>query len=139
LAAPIAVTVAIAGLEEVQETWLVIPATEPSLNVPFAVNCCEPPKLIVAVAGETAIDVRVAFVTISVAVPTWPLKIPETVTVPGETPVAKPILPELLLSVAIPEDEDVHITEEVRSWASPFAKVPVALNCACVLAGIETL
>ena len=52
LALPLAVTVAVAGLEEVQETWLVIPATEPSLNVPLAVNCCDPATLMVAFTGD---------------------------------------------------------------------------------------
>ena len=83
LAVPFALTVATDGVEELQSTWLVIFITEPSLKVPFAVNTCEPPTLTAALPGVTAIEFRVALVTVIDAVPTWPLNTAEMVTLPG--------------------------------------------------------
>jgi hypothetical protein len=57
--------------------------TDPSLNVPFAVNTCELPALIAALEGVTAIEFSVAFVMVSEAVPTCPPNTAEIVTFPG--------------------------------------------------------
>ena len=70
-------------VEDVQTTVLVMPDVDPSLNVPVAVNCCDPPALIEALAGLMVIDTKVALVTVSEAVPTWPAKTAEIVAVPG--------------------------------------------------------
>jgi len=93
----------------------VIPAVEPSLKVPLAVNCCELPTFMLAVTGVTATDVRVALVTVREAVPTWPANTAVMVTVPGATPVAIPMLPPALLMVATEEEDDVQVTADVRS------------------------
>lgn len=82
-ASPPELTVATDGVEEVHAHWAVIPTTDPSLNVPFAVNCCVEPLLIEEDAGVTEIDTRVALVTLSVAVPTCPWKTAEIVALPG--------------------------------------------------------
>jgi hypothetical protein len=78
--------------------------------------------------GVTAMDVRVALLTVRVAVPTCPAKAAEIVVLPGATPVATPVLVGALLTVAMEEAEDVQVAAEVKSCVSPLAKVPIALN-----------
>lgn len=69
----------------------------------------------VAVAGVTATEVRVAFETVREAVPTWPANTAVMVTVPGATPVATPMLPPALLMVATEDEDEVQVTAGVRS------------------------
>ena len=83
LAEPLELMVATEGFEELHNTWLLMLITEPSLNVPFAVNVWAVPVLIDAFEGVTAIESSVAFVTVSDAVPTCPLNTAEIVTFPG--------------------------------------------------------
>src|SRR5881275_464817 len=40
--------------------------------------------------------------------------------------------------VAIEDDDEVHVTAELRSCVSPLAKVPIALNCAWIVCGTLT-
>ena len=51
VASPFALIVATLTLEEVHAACPVMPMTEPSLNVPVALNCCEAPTLMLALAG----------------------------------------------------------------------------------------
>ena len=88
--------------------------TDPSLKVPFARNCSEAPTLIVGFAGPTAIECRVAFVTVRVVVPLSPLNTAVIVVVPGATPVTTPLLSFVLLIVATDGEDEVHVTAEVR-------------------------
>jgi len=116
------------GFEELQFAWPVRPSTDPSLNVPEAMNCCEAFTEIDALPGVTAIEFRVAFVTVRAAVPTCPAKTAEIIVLPGCTPVADPAVLCALLMVAIDDFEDVQVTKPVRSCLSPLLNVPVALN-----------
>ena len=102
--------------------------TELSLKVPVAVNCCELPKLIDGLAGATVMDCNVAFVTVRVAVPLWPTKAAEMVVLPGATPVARPLVADALLTVATEDEDEVHVTADVRLRLCPSAKFPVALS-----------
>lgn len=88
-----------------------------------------------ALPGVTAIELRVAFVTVRAAVPTCPAKTAEIVVVPVCTPVADPAVLCALLMVAIDDFEDVQVTKPVRSCLSPLLKVPVALNWAWMVSG----
>jgi hypothetical protein len=83
----------------------------------------------VAVAGVTAIDVRVVFVTVSCAVPEIPLTVSVAVIVtePTATPVATPCVPGELLMVATEEFEELQVGEGI-TLVVPSAKVPVAVN-----------
>ena len=63
--------------EELHVTWLVKSRADPSLKVPVAVNCCDPPTEIEAVEGVTAMETRVALLTVSVAFPVCPAKTAE--------------------------------------------------------------
>jgi hypothetical protein len=73
-------------------------------------------------------DVRVALLTVRVAVPTCPANPAEIVVLPGATPVATPALVCALLIVAMDETEDVQVAAEVKSCVSPLANVPIARN-----------
>lgn len=76
-------------------------------------NCCVAPAAMLAVAGETAIEVRVAVapLTVRLAAPLTPLSDAVTVAVPEATPVASPAE----LTVAVAELELVQVTLEVTS------------------------
>src|SRR5262249_38399562 len=50
---------------------------------------------------------------------------------PAATPVASPLIPVVLLIVAIPVADELQVTEVARSRVLASLKVPVALNC-CV-------
>jgi len=101
----------------------------PSLYVPVAVYCWVPPMSIVAVAGVTAMLVRVgAAVTFRTAVPVIVPELAVIMDVPAATPVASP--PGLLI-VAVPGVPEVHVTREVMISVPPLLYVPVATYC-CV-------
>jgi hypothetical protein len=80
-----------------------------SVYVPVAVNCCVRPLVIVGFAGVTAIDCRVAAVTVSTVEPTTP-SVALIVLVPTPAPVAKPPV----VMVAVPGVPDAHVICEVR-------------------------
>lgn len=90
LAAPAATPVAIPEklmlatelLSEPQETPFVRSWLEPSLNVPVAVNCWNPPTGKVGRYGEIVMELSVAEVTCREAVAFMPLKLAEMVVLP---------------------------------------------------------
>src|ERR1700676_3175103 len=69
VAKPAALIVATVTAEELHVAVLVRFCVVPSLNVPVALNCCVPPFRTDGFAGVTAIDTRVAGVTVSVVLP----------------------------------------------------------------------
>ncbi len=69
-AAPEELIVAKELLDESHETWRVMSIALPSLKCPVAVKFWVAPSAIDALDGRIVMDVRVAFVTVSVAVPT---------------------------------------------------------------------
>jgi len=69
-----------------------------------------------AVPGETAIDVTALVATLSCAVPVMPLREADNLAVPGATPVAIP--PAVM--VAIAALELVHLTDDVTSAVVPL-------------------
>jgi len=127
VASPAALIVATVVSDELHVTVLVIFCVELSLNVPVAVNCCVFPAATDGFAGVTAIDTRVAFVTVSVVDPTTLPLVALIVELPAFTPVAKP---EALIvaTVVVP---DAHVTLPVKSCVELSLNVPVAVNC-CV-------
>jgi hypothetical protein len=115
LAKPVAFMVATFTLDEDQVTWPVRCSVEPSLKLPVAANCWNVPRAMSALLGVTASEVKVALVTVSDAVPTCPANSADTVAVPGATPIASPLDPPELLTVATDAGDEVHDTDEVRS------------------------
>src|SRR6202022_2729458 len=92
----------------------------PSLYVPVAVNCCVLPLAIDGFAGVTAMETRVAAVTVSVVLPE---------TAPE---VACMDVDPLPTAVATPAAVELHVAVLVRFWVPPSLYIPVAVNC-CVL------
>jgi len=74
------------------------------------------PEGMLAVPGETAIDVTALAATLSCAVPVTPLRDADTLTEPGATPVAIP--PAVMVTIA--GFELVHLTDEATSASAPL-------------------
>ncbi len=66
------------------------------------------------VAGVTAIDTRLAALTVSVVEPWMLPRLAEIVVEPMATPEARPLVPEALLMVAAAVLEELHVTAFVR-------------------------
>jgi hypothetical protein len=92
VARPEVFTVATAVFELVQLTLPVRSAVEPSLYLPVAVNCWVAFAAMLPVAGETAMEVRVATGTgtVTVALALTPLRVAVTVAEPEASAVARP-------------------------------------------------
>jgi hypothetical protein len=54
------------------------------------------------------------------------------VVVPATDEVTNPLEPAVLLIVATPVSEELHVTEVVKSCVVPFEYVPVAMSCLVV-------
>jgi len=97
----------------------------PSLNVPIAVNCSLEPMFSEPDAELTAIDWRVAEVTVStIVLETTPLCVALTLVVPPATPAAKPVAAIVATEVL----EELQVAELVRFCVLPSLNVPVAVN-----------
>lgn len=90
-------------------------------------NCWVAPALMLEVMGETAIEVTVMAIgiTVSVAVAVNSFAAAVMVVVPAATPVANPT--ELTVATAV--FDDVHVTPEVSAPVAPLLKVALAVNC----------
>jgi len=86
----------------------------PSEKLPVAVNCCWVPTSMDGLVGVTVRELSVALETFSVPVPDTLPELAVIVVAPPETPVATPLVPEVLLIVATAGEEEVHETEVVR-------------------------
>ena len=114
-AKPALLTVAVAGLEELQVAELVRFWVVPSANVPVAVNCWFEPTGIEGLAGVIAIEVR-AGDTVKVVHRVIEPEVAVMVLDPAATPVANPVL---VMVAAAPFDE-LHVTELVRLLVVPL-------------------
>ena len=119
---PLASTAATAVLLLLHATARAVRAF-PWLSRRVAVSCCVPFTTTTALVGETETVATGAGNTVSDAEPVTPPLEAETVVVPCATAVSEP----LVLTVAMPELADVHVT--VRSVnTTPFAAFTVALS-----------
>src|SRR5512133_3815481 len=115
IASPVLPTIATAGAEDVHCATEDTSCCVPSLKVAVAVNCWVTPSATDAFAGEIASDCTDAFVTVRDALEAFiPWKEALIVTVPGATPVARP-----LLMVAIVNDVVCQYPCRVRSCVEP--------------------
>src|ERR1700733_12704487 len=125
LARPAALIVAMVVVPEVQVTLDVRLCVVPSLNVPVAVNCWVAPLAIDGFTGVTAIDCRVAAVTVRVVEPLIAPDVAVMVEVPTAAALARP--PVLIVAmVVVPE---VQVTVDVKFCVVPSLNIPVAVNC----------
>jgi len=83
VARPLTVIEAIPIADDFQVTTPVTSCTLPSEKVPVAVNCCAIPRGILGFAGDTAIEVMTAEVTVRVVDPEIVPEVAEIVLLPG--------------------------------------------------------
>jgi len=83
--------------------------------VPVAVNCWVVPTARLGLAGVTAIDCKVATVTVRVVVPETLPRVAVMIEVPAATPVARPPV-EI---VATEEVAEAQVTEAVMALVVP--------------------
>ena len=107
--------VAVAGVPEAQVAVAVRICVLPSLYVPVATKFCVAPLAMETVAGVTAIETRVAAVTVSVVMPTMVPLVAEITVVPSATALARPWEAAALEIVAVPVVADTQVTVAVRS------------------------
>jgi hypothetical protein len=79
--------------------------------------------------GVTAMETSVAAVTVNVVEPDTEPDVAPMVVVPTLAPVARPLLPAALLTVATFALEEAQVTDAVRSCVVASEYVPVAVNC----------
>jgi hypothetical protein len=110
-----------------------------SEKVPTALNCCNTPRGIEEFAGVTTIEISVALVTVSVAVPEMAPDAARMVVVPAVRPRTVPLVGiESLIEPTAGADE-VQVTLLVMFCVLPSAYVPVAVNEVAVVAAIDML
>jgi hypothetical protein len=106
-------------------------------------NCCSTPRGIEEFAGVTAMEVTVALVTVSVAVPEigpdGDVALAVIVVVPAVEPKTVPFVGIVLLIEATVGEDEVQFTVLVMFCVLPSAKVPVAVNEVAVVAAIDML
>jgi hypothetical protein len=124
VARPDALIVATDVVAEAHVTWLVKFSVVLSENVPVAVNCCVKPLATLGSAGVTAIDSRIAALTVNVVEPVMLSSVALIVEVPVATPVAIPAA----VIVATEVVADAHVTWLVRFSVELSENVPVAVN-----------
>jgi hypothetical protein len=130
---PVSLMVATPVLDESHVTDSDMSCTDPSEKVPEAANCCVSPKGIFALGGVMVIEDKTAGVTDSDAEgELTKSKIAVMNVVPVLTDVTNPLVAAVLLIVATPVSDDVHVAHVVRLWSAPSARVPEAVNC-CVV------
>lgn len=96
---------AIAACEELHATVAVMSCVLLSLKVPVATNCLEAPTGMLEFTGVTAIETKLAPVTVSIALPVTDPEVALTLAVPAATPVANP--EESMLATLGAEDDQL--------------------------------
>jgi len=125
---PVALTVALAIVEEDQTTRSVMSHVLASLFVPVATICCVVFTGTIGFAGVTEMETGVAHTFALVTVICVEAeKLPEcAVTI--VMPVALPVTTPAALTDAVVASAELHVTEDVRSLLLPSEKVPVACS-----------
>lgn len=132
VANPVVLMVAAFVFDESHVTEVVNTCGGPLVNVPVAVNCLvvsPSAREIVAGSGVTAIDTSTGGVTVSVALllDVTLKRLAVIVVVPCATDVASPFV--LILMLATPDCDEIHVTADVKSSMLPSEYVPLALYC----------
>ena len=115
VARPLLLTVATDVLDELQVTCAVISWLVPSEYLPEAASCWLFPAGMLGLAGVTDMEVRVAAVTVRVALPEILPEVAAMVARPAAPDVARP----LLLTVATELLDELQVTCVVISWLVP--------------------
>ncbi len=120
----VASSVATVVVLEVQVASLDTSETVPSENVPVAVKGTVTATPTVGLVGESAIETRLAEVTVSCAVPVTEALEAVIVLLPAASPVATPVL-AILPVVGL---DEVHVAVAVTSCVVPSLNVTTAWN-----------
>ena len=123
-ASPWLLIVTAAGFEEAHKADAVMSCVLLSLKVPVAVNCLAVPTAMLEFAGVTAIETKVAPLTVTLALPVTEPEMAEIVACPADNALTRP--EELTEALLVAEDDQVT---EVSNCVLPSSKVPVAVNC----------
>jgi hypothetical protein len=114
VARPLTVIEAMLVMDDFQVTTPVTSCTLPSEKVPVAVNCCAIPRGMLAFAGDTAIEVTTAEVTVRVVDPETAPRVAEIVVLPAASAFASPWVGMLVLIVTAAVLEEFQVTLPVR-------------------------
>lgn len=125
VASPAAPMVATAVFDDLHVTCVVRSCVLLSEKVPMAVNCRVKPRGMLSAEGVIAIDLSRGAVMESVVDSVTLPKVALIVVKPTDREVASPVVP----MVATLKFDEVHTACRVRSCATLFDKVPVAVNC----------
>ena len=128
--------VAVKVVPELHVTLLVITWVLLSEYVPTATICCVVPLAILGVDGVIAIELNVALLTVKFSVPDILPSVAVILKLPEATGVNNPLLPTVLLIVAIADTLEPHVTFVVKFWVLPSEYVPVAVNCCVMPSGV---
>ena len=126
---PLTVMEATEDEDELQPTTLVTFWVVPSEKVAVAVYCWLTSSDKLAFAGEMAIDVDIAEVTVNDAVPEMEPEVAVMATVPAATPRDNPFVGDVSFTVATAVFEELQSTLDVRFCVLLSVYVPVAMNC----------
>src|ERR1700678_2518641 len=116
LANPLPLTVTAALLEDAQVLDEVRSWVLPSVYMPVAVSCCEPPVEILAASGLIAIDANEGGLTVREAEAVRDSKLAVIVEEPWATVAASPVMPTLATDVVL-EDQSINV---VTSCTDPL-------------------
>ena len=117
----------IEALDEFQVTDTVISWLVPSEKVPMAINCWEAPTGMLRLAGVTAMENKVADVTVSVMLTEIPSEVAVMIAVPA---VPAAVVTRPLLSTIATDAFELHtICVGGISWSVPSENVPMTLSC----------
>jgi hypothetical protein len=131
LTSPLLLTVAAAGFEEVQVRSAFRSCVEVSEKVPVAVNCWLVPGAMLGAGGVSAIDIRLAGVTVTVMVAEAEPHTLATAQVPliVAVPVPTALIMPPLLTVATDGSEEDQVRSMLTSAGLLLLDKAVALSC----------
>ena len=84
-------------------------------------NCWLVPREIEPFTGVTTIETKAAAPTIRLVDEETEPKVAEILAVPKSALVARPFVPELLLTIATVAEDELQVTNDVTSWVLPSA------------------
>jgi hypothetical protein len=121
-------TVATVGEEEDQTTVVVMFAEVPSEYRPTAVSCCVPPMGTNEPCGVISMAARMALLTVKLPDPLTAPEVALMTEFPLPVPVARPLVPGVLLTVATVGDDELQTTELLTFCVDPSVNVPIAVK-----------
>ena len=107
--------VATVGDEELQFAPFVTSTVVPSLYRPVAMNCSVPPVGIEGPCGLISMASKMAVVTVRLAEPATAPEVAPMIVLPPPIVVTTPMVPDVLLTVATLETDELHCAELVTS------------------------